>query len=62
MHYIIIGDFNMKSVLLNANDYNEKLIEHLLEKHNMKQYVNTRQQKMDLFWTCAFQIVQILHM
>ena len=31
----------MKSVLPNANDYNEKLIEHMLEKHNIKQYVNT---------------------
>ena len=37
----IIGDFNMKSELPNANDYNEKLIEHMLEKHNMEQYVNT---------------------
>ena len=38
---IIIGDFNMKSVLPNTNHYNEKLIEHMLQKHNMKQYVNT---------------------
>ena len=38
---IIIGDFNIKSVLPNVNDYNEKLIEHMLKKHNMKQYVNT---------------------
>ena len=38
---IIIGDFNMKSVLPNANDYNEKLTEHVLQKYNMKQYVNT---------------------
>ena len=38
---IIIGDFNMKSVLPNENDYNEKLTEHMLEKYNMKQYVNT---------------------
>ena len=38
---IIIGDFNMKFVLPNTNDYNEKLIEHMLQKHNMKQYVNT---------------------
>ena len=38
---IIIGDLNMKSVLPNANDYNEKLTEHMLEKYNMKQYVNT---------------------
>ena len=28
---IIIGDFNMKSVLPNANDYNEKLTEHMLK-------------------------------
>ena len=38
---IIIGDFNMKSVLPNANDYNEKLTEQMLKKYNMKQYVNT---------------------
>ena len=38
---IIIGDFNMKSVLPNENDYNEKLIEHVLKKYSMKQYVNT---------------------
>ena len=38
---IIIGDFNMKSVLPNVNDYNQKLIEHMLKKHNMEQYVNT---------------------
>ena len=38
---IIIGDFNMKSVLPNANDYHEKLTEHMLKKYNMKQYVNT---------------------
>ena len=37
---IIIGDFNMKSVLPNANDYNEKLTEHMLEKYSMMQYVN----------------------
>ena len=37
---IIIGDFNMKSVLPNANDYNEKLTEHMFVKYNMKQYVN----------------------
>ena len=37
----IIGDFNRKSVLPNANDYNEKLTEHMLKKYNMKQYVNT---------------------
>ena len=30
----------MKSVLPNVNDYNKKLIEHMLEKHNMEQYVN----------------------
>ena len=28
---IIIGDFNMKSVLPNANDYSEKLTEHMLK-------------------------------
>ena len=38
---IIIGDFNMKSVLPNVNDYNPKLIEDMLKKHNMEQYVNT---------------------
>ena len=38
---IIIGGFNMKSVLPNVNDYNEKLIQHMLKKHNMEQYVNT---------------------
>ena len=38
MHYHC--DSNMKSVLPNVNDYNKKLIEHLLKKHNMGQYVN----------------------
>ena len=31
----------MKSVLPNVNDYNEKLIEHMLKKYNMEQYVHT---------------------
>ena len=41
MRCIIIGDFNMKSVLPNGNDCNEKFIQHMQEKHNMKEYVNT---------------------
>ena len=52
----------MKSVLQNVNDYNEKLIEHMLKKHNMEQYVNTSTTENGSILTCAFLIVQILNM
>ena len=58
---IIIGDFNMKSVLPNVNDYNEKLIEHMLKNITWNNMYIQAQQKMDLFWTCAFQIVQMFN-
>ena len=36
---IILGDFNMKSILSNIDDSNEELITHMKEKYNMDQYV-----------------------
>ena len=58
---IIIGDFNMKSVLPNVNVYNEKLIKHKLKNITWNNMYIQAQQKMDLFWTCAFQIVQMFN-
>ena len=36
---IIMGDFNMKSIVNDAK-YNEKIIDHMKTKYNMMQYIN----------------------
>ena len=35
---IIMGDFNMKSIVNDAK-YNEKIIDHMKTKYNMMQYI-----------------------
>ena len=52
----------MKSVLPNVNDYNEKLIEHMLKKHSMEQYVNTRTENGSILDLCFSNCSNIEHL
>ena len=49
---IIMGDFNMKSILNGKDNYNDTLIKHMKDKYNFKQYIiqntTSRQSQLDL--------------
>ena len=53
--YIIVGDFNMKSIMNNQQNYNAKLENFMLTEYNLQQQVTKvttdYQSKLDLVFT-----------